>query len=86
MTDGAAMLGLHSAELSASADVVRAELEAGDASLSLMFVKLFGEQAGALPNVIAFIAVLGGANGMVLATLRMPDVYKRQVHKHHLGD
>lgn len=29
MTDGAAMLGLHSAELSASADVVRAELEAG---------------------------------------------------------
>ena len=38
-----------------------------------MFVKLFGEQAGALPNVIAFIAVLGGANGMVLATLRMPQ-------------
>ena len=29
MTDGAAMLGLHSAELSASADAVRAELEAG---------------------------------------------------------
>lgn len=48
-------------------------IEAGDASLSLMFVKLFGEQAGALPNVIAFIAVLGGANGMVLATLRMPQ-------------
>ena len=48
-------------------------IQAGDASLSLMFVKLFGEQAGALPNVIAFIAVLGGANGMVLATLRMPQ-------------
>ena len=48
-------------------------IEAGDASLSLMFVKLFGEQAGALPNVIALIAVLGGANGMVLATLRMPQ-------------
>ena len=48
-------------------------IEAGDASLSLMFVKLFGEQAGALPNVIALVAVLGGANGMVLATLRMPQ-------------
>ena len=41
-------------------------IQAGDASLSLMFVKLFGEQAGALPNVIAFIAVLGGANGIGL--------------------
>ena len=51
-------------------------IEAGDASLSLMFVKLFGEQAGALPNVIALIAVLGGANGMVLATLRMPQSWR----------
>ena len=47
-------------------------MEAGDASLSLMFVRLFGEQAAALPNIIALIAVLGTGNGMVMATLRMP--------------
>lgn len=50
----------------------QAVIEAGDASLSLLFVRMFGEQAAALPNVIALVAVLGTANGMVLATLRMP--------------
>lgn len=47
-------------------------IEAGDASLSLLFVELFGSRAATLPNVIALIAVIGTANGMVLATLRMP--------------
>ncbi|MDO4437321.1 MAG: APC family permease [Coriobacteriaceae bacterium] len=47
-------------------------IEAGDASLSLLFARLFGEQAAVLPNVIALVAVLGTANGMVLAMLRMP--------------
>lgn len=47
-------------------------MEAGDASLSFLFVRMFGEQAAVLPNVIALVAVLGTANGMVLATLRMP--------------
>lgn len=47
-------------------------MEAGDASLSLLFVELFGERAAVLPNVIALIAVVGTANGMILATLRMP--------------
>lgn len=47
-------------------------MQAGDASLSLMFVKLLGEKAAALPNVIALVAVMGTANGMILATLRMP--------------
>ena len=50
----------------------QAVIEAGDASFSLLFVRMFGEQAAALPNVIALVAVLGTANGMVLATLRMP--------------
>lgn len=47
-------------------------MAAGDASLSLLFVELFGPRAATLPNVIALIAVVGTANGMVLATLRMP--------------
>lgn len=47
-------------------------MEAGDASLSLLFAELFGPRAAVLPNVIALIAVVGTANGMVLATLRMP--------------
>ena len=50
----------------------QAVIEAGDGSLSLLFVRMFGEGAAALPNVIALVAVLGTANGMVLATLRMP--------------
>ena len=48
-------------------------MDAGDASLSLMFARMFGEQAAALPNIIAFIAILGTGNGMVMATLRMPQ-------------
>ncbi len=47
-------------------------MRAGDASLSEVFVKLFGPGAATIPNVIALVAVLGTANGMVLATLRMP--------------
>ena len=47
-------------------------IRAGDASLSEVFVKLFGPGAATIPNVIALVAVLGTANGMVLATLRMP--------------
>ena len=48
-------------------------MDAGDASLSLMFARMFGERAAALPNIIAFIAILGTGNGMVMATLRMPQ-------------
>lgn len=47
-------------------------MRAGDASLSEVFVKLLGPSAARLPNVVALVAVLGTANGMVLATLRMP--------------
>lgn len=47
-------------------------MAAGDASLSLLFVKLFGPQAAAWPNLIAFIAVAGTANGLILSILRMP--------------
>lgn len=47
-------------------------MEAGDASLSLLFIELFGPQAAALPNIIALIAVAGTANGLVLSLLRMP--------------
>lgn len=47
-------------------------MRAGDASLSEVFVKLFGPGAATVPNAIALVAVLGTANGMVLATLRMP--------------
>ena len=44
----------------------------GDASLSMLFVELFGEGAATLPNLIALIAVVGTANGLVLSLLRMP--------------
>ncbi len=47
-------------------------MTAGDASLSLLFVKLFGPQAAIWPNFIAFIAVAGTANGLILSILRMP--------------
>lgn len=47
-------------------------MAAGDASLSLLFVKLFGPQAAIWPNLIAFIAVAGTANGLILSILRMP--------------
>ena len=47
-------------------------MAAGDASLSLLFARLFGPEAGAWPNLIAFIAVAGTANGLVLSILRMP--------------
>ena len=47
-------------------------MAAGDASLSLLFVELFGPQAATWPNLIAFIAVAGTANGLVLSILRMP--------------
>lgn len=47
-------------------------MAAGDASLSMLFVKLFGEGAATLPNLIALIAVVGTANGLVLSLLRMP--------------
>lgn len=47
-------------------------MAAGDASLSLLFVELFGEGAATLPNLIALIAVVGTANGLVLSLLRMP--------------
>ena len=47
-------------------------MAAGDASLSLLFAKLFGPGAAALPNVIALIAVAGTANGLILTYLRMP--------------
>lgn len=47
-------------------------MAAGDASLSMLFVELFGEGAATLPNLIALIAVVGTANGLVLSLLRMP--------------
>lgn len=47
-------------------------MAAGDASLSLLFVELFGEGAATLPNLIALVAVVGTANGLVLSLLRMP--------------
>ena len=47
-------------------------MEAGDASLSLLFTQIFGEKAAVLPNIIALIAIAGTANGIILATLRMP--------------
>ena len=38
----------------------------------MLFVELFGEGAATLPNLIALIAVVGTANGLVLSLLRMP--------------
>lgn len=45
---------------------------AGDASLSLLFSRLFGERAAAWPNLVALLAVLGTGNGLVLSLQRLP--------------
>lgn len=47
-------------------------MQIGDASLALLFVNLFGEQAAILPNVLALIAIAGAANGYTMSILRMP--------------
>ena len=48
-------------------------MDAGDESLALVFVQLFGRQAAAIPNAVALISVMGSANGVLLALLRMPQ-------------
>ena len=48
-------------------------IEAGDASLQVLFIHLLGEGGAALPNLIALIAVAGAANGIVHSILRMPQ-------------
>ena len=48
-------------------------MEAGDGSLALLFSRLFGERAAAWPNLIAFLAVLGTGNGLVLSLQRLPQ-------------
>lgn len=48
-------------------------MEAGDGSLALLFTRLFGERAAAWPNLIAFLAVLGTGNGLVLSLQRLPQ-------------
>ena len=48
-------------------------MEAGDASLSLLFSHTFGSQAATLPNLIALLAVLGTGNGLVLSLQRLPQ-------------
>lgn len=50
-----------------------AVMEAGDGSLALLFSRLFGERAAAWPNLIAFLAVLGTGNGLVLSLQRLPQ-------------
>lgn len=47
-------------------------MSAGDASLSLLFSRLFGEGMAAVPNLIALLAVLGTGNGLMLALMRLP--------------
>lgn len=47
-------------------------IAAGDESLSLVFVRLFGKQAATIPNAVALVSVMGSANGVLLALLRMP--------------
>ncbi len=47
-------------------------MEAGDASLALLFSRVFGEGAAAWPNLIALLAVLGTGNGLVLSLQRLP--------------
>lgn len=47
-------------------------MDAGDKSLSLVFVHLWGEQAAVLPNVIALVSIMGTANGIILACMRAP--------------
>lgn len=49
-----------------------AVMAVGDQSLSVLFVRLFGEGAAAWPNLVALLAVLGTGNGLVLALQRMP--------------
>lgn len=48
-------------------------MQAGDGSLALLFSRLFGERAAAWPNLIAFLAVLGTGNGLVLSLQRLPQ-------------
>ncbi len=48
-------------------------MEAGDASLALLFSRLLGPEAAALPNLIALLAVLGTGNGLVLSLQRLPQ-------------
>lgn len=48
-------------------------MEAGDGSLALLFSRLFGEGASALPNLIALLAVLGTGNALVLSLQRLPQ-------------
>lgn len=47
-------------------------MEAGDASLSLLFSRVLGPGAAAWPNLIALLAVLGTGNGLVLSLQRLP--------------
>lgn len=47
-------------------------IAASDESLSLVFVRLFGKQAATIPNAVALVSVMGSANGVLLALLRMP--------------
>lgn len=47
-------------------------MASGDGSLSLLFSRLFGERAAALPSLIALLAVLGTGNGLMLALMRLP--------------
>lgn len=47
-------------------------MAAGDASLSLLFSRLFGGGMAAVPNLIALLAVLGTGNGLMLALMRLP--------------
>lgn len=47
-------------------------IDAGDESLALVFVRMFGQQAAAIPNAVALVSVMGSANGVLLALLRMP--------------
>lgn len=47
-------------------------MSSGDGSLALVFVRLFGEGAATVPVSIALVSVMGSANGVLLALLRMP--------------
>ena len=47
-------------------------VETGDGSLGMFFARLFGPGAETLPNVVALVSVMGSANGVILAMLRMP--------------
>lgn len=48
-------------------------MAAGDSSLSELFVALFGESSRTWPALIAFLAILGVGNGLVLGIIRMPQ-------------